>query len=131
MTRPVPLQRLSDPNRGTLCVAECGREVPFTVQRIFHIYDMPVGGERGHHAHRRQHQFLIAMHGGLEVTTRSRDGEQVCRLENPAQGLHIPPLTWVVIKAATLGSVALVLASDTFDEADYIRDRAEFEALIR
>lgn len=130
MTNLVALQRLSDPKRGTLSVAECGREVPFTVQRIFHIYDMPVGGERGHHAHRQQHQFLIAMHGALAVTLRSRHGEQIFRLDDPAQGLHIPPLTWVVIKAATAGSVALVLASHAFDEADYIRDQTEFETLI-
>ena len=131
MPQPVALQRLADPKRGTLCVAECGREVPFVVQRIFHIYDMPVGGERGHHAHRVQHQFLIAMHGALEVTTRGREGEAVHLLEDPSQGLHVPPLTWLVLRARAPETVALVLTSHVFDEADYIRDRTAFDALIR
>jgi hypothetical protein len=131
MTTPIKLQRLADPKRGTLCVAECGREIPFTVQRIFHIYGMPVGGERGHHAHRQQHQFLIAMQGAVEVTIQDRAGTEVHKLADPGHGLHIPPLTWVVFRALVPDAVVLVLASHLFDEADYIRDRAEFDALIR
>jgi hypothetical protein len=130
MSDTVALQRLTNPKLGTLCVAECGREVPFGVQRVFHIFDMPVGTERGGHAHRAQHQFLIAMHGAMEVLTRGREGEALHRLEDPGEGLYVPPMTWVVIRALAPESVLLVLASHAYDEADYIRDPAEFAALI-
>jgi hypothetical protein len=130
MVKLVRLQKKPDPQRGMLCIAETDRDIPFTVQRIFYMYDMPVDGERGDHAHRAQHQFLIAMHGKLSVIAHSAKGTESFTLDEPALGLHVPPMTWLTIRALTSGAVCLVLSSDHYDEADYIRDRTEFDRLI-
>ena len=130
MPRLIALQNIADPRRGPLCVAEAEREVPFAIRRIFYIYDLPAGIERGGHAHRAQHQFLIAMHGSLAVQAWSKNGAEDFLLDHPGQGLHAPPLTWLAIRALTPGAICLVLCSDRFDEADYIRNRAEFDRVI-
>lgn len=130
MPRLIALQSIADPSRGPMCVVEAEREVPFAIRRIFYMYDLPVGIERGGHAHRAQHQFLIGMHGSLAVQTWSTRGAEDFLLEHPRQGLHAPPLTWLVIRALDPAAICVVLCSDRFDEADYIRNRAEFDRLI-
>jgi hypothetical protein len=129
MARLIPLQSIRDP-RGTLVVMETGRQVPFNMPRLFLLLDMPQGGTRGDHAHRAQHQLLVPVHGALEVETIDRGGTAHYVLEDPAVGLHAPPLTWLKIKALQPGASCLVLTSERFDEADYIRDFAEFERLV-
>jgi hypothetical protein len=128
--RLVTLKTIADPGRGTMSIAEVGPDVPFPVERVFYMYGLPKDGERGQHAHRAQHQFVIAMHGVLEARTWSASGEHAFSLDHPGIGLHIPPLTWLVIRAMTQDAVSLVLTSAHYDEGDYIRDRAEFVRLI-
>lgn len=116
--------------RGSLAFAEVDAQVPFGVTRIFHLYGLHVGVARGGHAHRRCHQFLISMAGSFSVTTRGRDGVFDWQLDSPASGLHIPPGQWVDLVPTLPGSVLLVLASERYDEADYIRNRDAFEVFV-
>jgi dTDP-4-dehydrorhamnose 3,5-epimerase-like enzyme len=126
----VELQAIVDPARGTLVVVEAARQVPFDFPRIFMLCDVPKGATRGDHAHRQQHQLLVVTAGAFDVTIEGREGRRQYRLDDPKVGLHVPPQTWVTMQAAAQGSTCIVLASAFFDEADYIRDRAEFAALL-
>jgi hypothetical protein len=126
----VELQAIADPARGTLVVMEAGRQVPFDFPRIFMLCDVPKGAMRGDHAHRQQHQLLVVTAGAFDVAVEGREGRRHYRLDDPKVGLHVPPQTWVTIHSAAQGSTCIVLTSAIFDEADYIRDRAEFERLL-
>lgn len=128
--RLVDLPEFGETERGTLAVASCGAQVPFTVRRTFMIYDVPDDVVRGGHAHRHCQQFLLCMAGAADLLTEDAAGAGSYRLGKPNQGLYVPALTWLSIKPASPETVVLVLASDAFDEADYIRDRAAFEALV-
>jgi UDP-2-acetamido-3-amino-2,3-dideoxy-glucuronate N-acetyltransferase len=126
----IPLQAIRDARSGTLVVMESGKQVPFDMPRLFLLRDIGAGAVRGDHAHRAQHQFLVPVHGALEVEAVDRGGTARHLLEDPAVGLHAPPLTWLRIKALKPDSSCLVLASGRYDEADYVRDFAEFQRLI-
>ena len=130
MSGLVALQAIADPARGTLVVMEARRQVPFDFPRIFMLCDVPKGAMRGDHAHRGQHQLLVVTAGAFDVATEDRGGRRQYRLDSPKVGLHVPPLTWVTMHAAVAGSTCIVLTSALYDEADYIRDRAEFERLL-
>ena len=126
----VRLQAFDDPLQGNLCIATAEREVPFRFPRLFFMHGLKAGMRRGDHAHRAQHQFLIAMHGRFDVTWVHAGGSGKITLADPRQGLHVPPLTWIALEALVDDAICLVLASDIYDEADYIRNRAEFDRLI-
>jgi hypothetical protein len=110
-------------------VAECGSHVPFEIKRIFAIYDVPPGEARGAHAHRVQHQFIIMLTGACRITVDDGASQTEDDLTSPKEGLHIPPLVWIELKAFSPDSVCLVLASGLFDADDYVRDYAEFKRL--
>ena len=101
-----------------------------SLPRLFFMHGLKQGTRRGDHAHRAQHQFLIAMHGRFDITWIHAQGGGKITLSDPRQGLHVAPLTWITLEARTDDAVCLVLASDVYDEADYIRNRAEFDRLI-
>ncbi len=130
MAARIALQSIHDPKRGTLVVMESGKDIPFDMPRLFLLRDIPEGASRGDHAHRAQHQLLVPVHGALEVEAIDRGGSVRHVLEDPGTGLHAPPLTWLKLKALKPGSSCLVLTSAKYDEADYIRDFAEFRRLI-
>ena len=117
--------------RGDLCVAEVGPDLPFAVRRSFLIYNVPSAELRGEHAHRRCHQFLMAVKGSVRVTADDGVHRQEFLLDRPSLGLHLPPMTWGIQDRYSEGAVLLVLASDPYDPADYIRDHAEFVAMAR
>jgi dTDP-4-dehydrorhamnose 3,5-epimerase-like enzyme len=127
----IDLVAIPDPARGMLVAMEANRQVPFEVQRVFILCDVPNGAMRGNHAHHQQHQLLIVTAGAFDTVIESREGRQEYRLDGPKHGLHVPPMAWVTMHAAAAGSTCVVLASQHFDEADYIRDRTEFERLLR
>jgi dTDP-4-dehydrorhamnose 3,5-epimerase-like enzyme len=112
--------------RGALAFAQVGTQLPFAAARIFHLFDLRPGVARGGHSHRRCHQFLIAMAGNFAVTTHDGHEATTWRLENPSVGLHVPPGHWVDLVPSNAHSVLAVLASDGYDESDYIRDREIF-----
>jgi len=117
--------------RGDLCVAEVGPDLPFAVQRSFLVYNVPSAELRGEHAHHRCHQFLMAVKGSVRVTVDDGTRREEFVLDRPNLGLHLPPMTWGIQDRYSEGAVLLVLASDTYDAADYIRDYAQFVRLAR
>ncbi len=105
-------------------------EVPFRVRRVFYIYDIPGGEDRGAHAHMACHQFLVAVSGSFEIELDDGRLKRTVVLNRPYFGLHIPPGIWSAEKGFSSGAVCLVLASEKYDEADYIRDYDGFKAFI-
>ena len=101
-------------------------EIPFTVQRIFYLYDIPGGENRGAHAHKECHQFLVAASGSFEVELDDGNTKKTVMLNQPYKGLHIPPGIWASEVNFSSGSICLVLASHRYDEKDYIRTYDEF-----
>lgn len=122
------LPRIDDP-RGKLTFIEDSRHIPFSIRRVFYLYDVPTGESRGAHAHRELHQFLICMSGSFDVALDDGTRKATVHLNRPWKGLHIPPLIWAAEVNFDPGSVCLVLASALYDESDYIRDYDEFRRL--
>lgn len=113
-------------DEGNLTWVERNKNVPFDIQRVFYLYDIPGGEARGAHAHRQCHQFLIAASGAFEVVLDDGINRRTVMLNRPFCGLHIPPGIWAAEQGFSSGSVCLVLASETYDEADYIRNYSDF-----
>ena len=126
----LPLQGIASEDLGLLGVAEYGPHIPFVPRRLFFFCDVPVGIARGGHAHRELEQFIICPLGRVQVDAVDTTGEQSFTLDAPLQGLYIPPMTWVDICFEEAGTIALVLASAEYDEADYIRDKDAFERAL-
>lgn len=123
--RVLTLSRHYDP-RGSLTVAQNDDELPFAIHRVFYLFDIPGGTERGGHSHRQLHQMLVAVSGSFTVTLT--DGVETRRvvLNRPYHGLYIPPGVWNTMDDFASGSICLVLASAPYDESDYVRDYQEF-----
>ena len=123
----IDIQKIED-RRGNLSVVEkdC---IPFQIKRVYYLYDVPSNANRGGHAHKEQQEFLIALSGSFEVIID--DGKDIQRiiLNKPFKGLLIPSGIWRELENFSSGSVCLVLASDTFDENDYIRNYKKFKLL--
>jgi hypothetical protein len=126
----VELPEIAD-DRGRLMFAEVDRHVPFSVRRVFAIYGVPVGQERGAHAHRRTHQFVIMLSGSCAVDFDDGTNIGTEFLSTPTQALHVPPLVWIKLRDFSSTSICLVLASELYDAADYIRELGEFKRLVQ
>jgi hypothetical protein len=111
--------------------AEVARHVPFSIERVFSIYDVPVGVSRGGHAHRSQEQFLVMLAGACTIVAEDESGLAEERLKGPTEGLYVPACVWIELRDFAPGSVCLVLASGPFEERDYIRDYGEFKRVIQ
>ncbi len=112
---------------GNITAVTNNENIPFKVSRVFYIYDIPGGEERGAHAHKECHQFLIAASGSFEVELDDGRNKRTITLNRPYFGLHIPPGIWAAEKGFSSGAICLVLASHKYDEKDYIRDYADFK----
>ncbi|MGY1689552.1 sugar 3,4-ketoisomerase [Geodermatophilus sp. SYSU D01105] len=124
--RIVELPRIVDP-RGNLTFIEGGTHVPFAVQRVFYLYDVPGGESRGGHAHRELEQLIIAANGSFDVIVDNGSEHERFSLNRSYYGLYVPSMIWTHLENFSSGSVSLVLASLTYDEADYYRDYDEFQ----
>ena len=120
----ISLPKIEDP-RGNLSVIE-GNILPYDIKRVYYLYDVPSGAERGGHSHIDQQEFLIALSGSFEVIVNDGNDEKTFMLNKPNQGLLIPIGLWRELKNFSSGAVCLVVASDVFKEDDYIRDFEEF-----
>ena len=111
---------------GNITVIENNMNIPFKVRRIYYLYDIPGGEARGGHAHYELEQFIIAASGSFDVILD--DGKNIKRvtLNRPNLALHIVPGLWRELDNFSSGSISLVLASDEYDEKDYIRDYNTF-----
>lgn len=126
------LKRHHSDRKGDLTVVENGKTLPFEVRRIFYLYDVPGGEDRGGHAHKQQHQLIIAASGSFSVTLDDGKVKRTFLLNRPYQGLYVLPGIWNELNDFSSGSVCLVLTSDVYDECDYIRtykDFCEFKSL--
>ena len=111
---------------GNITAIENNINIPFVVSRVFYLYDIPGGEDRGAHAHKECHQFLVAASGSFEVQLDDGNEKKTVMLNQPYRGLHIPPGIWASEINFSSGSICLVLASHKYDESDYIRDYKEF-----
>lgn len=100
--------------------------VPFKIERVFYLYDIPGGKSRGAHAHKECHQFLIAASGSFEVLLDDGRNKRTVVLNRPYLGLHIPPGIWASEQEFSSGSICLVITSHKYDERDYIREYNDF-----
>ena len=125
----ITLPKISD-HRGNLTFVEAERHVPFPVRRVFYVYDIPSGEQRGAHAHDKLHQAIICLSGGLDVTLDDGKEQRVVHLNRPWFALHIPPRIWAAEGNFDPGTVYCVLASDYYDAADYYRDYDEFRQVV-
>ena len=112
--------------QGNLTVVENSHIFPFQIQRVFYLYDIAGGENRGAHAHEECHQFLIAASGSFEISLNDGKFKRQVFLNRPDIGLHIPPGIWASEINFSSGAICLVLASHTYNEKDYIRDYQEF-----
>ncbi len=125
--RVIELPKISDP-RGNITFIEAERHISFPIRRVYYIYDVPGGAERGGHAHKALYQLLIAISGSFDVVLN--DGMDTTRihLNRSYYGLIVNPWIWREMDNFSSGSVCLVLASDYYSESDYIRSYDDFIA---
>lgn len=111
---------------GNMSIADGINEIPFKVDRVFWIYDIPAGESRGAHAHRECHQFIIAASGAFEVEADDGTEKKTFYLNRPFYGLHIPPGIWAHELNFSAGAICLVLTSHPFNDAEYIKSYEEY-----
>jgi dTDP-4-dehydrorhamnose 3,5-epimerase-like enzyme len=121
------LPKIADP-RGNLTFIEEGRHVPFDIKRVYYLYDVPGGAERGGHAHKKLQQLIVAMSGSFDVVLDDGSGKHRFHLNRSNYGLYIPHMIWRELDNFSSGSVCMVLASEFFEEDDYYRDYAQYVA---
>lgn len=116
-------------SRGNLAVIE-KETIPFKIKRVYYLYDVPSNSYRGGHAHKKLKQFLIALSGSFDVRLKDGKSETIVTLNKPDKGLLIEPGTWREIENFSSGAICLVVASEVYDEDDYIRDFNEFVSYL-
>ncbi|MGE0785389.1 MAG: FdtA/QdtA family cupin domain-containing protein [Sandaracinaceae bacterium] len=122
----VELAKISD-KRGDLVVAELDRHVPFLVERMYALLNVPEGEERGGHAHKELEQLLVVLSGSLELTVDDGESRQRYALDSNTWGIYIRPMVWRELHAFAPNTVCVVLASAVYDESDYLRDYDAFK----
>ena len=118
------IPKIEDP-RGNLSVIE-NNVIPFEIKRVYYLYDVPSGAERGGHSHIEQKEFLVALSGSFDVILNDGKQEKKVSLNKPFEGLLITNRIWRELKNFSSGAVCLVIASDVFSEEDYIREFQDF-----
>lgn len=123
--RIIELPKITD-TRGNLSFIEGGRHVPFDIKRVYYLYDVPGGADRGAHAHKGLQQFIIAMSGSFDVVLDDGKSQKRFHLNRSYYGLYVCPMMWRYLDNFSSGAVCMVLASDYYNEDDYIRDYDAF-----
>lgn len=127
--RLIELPKISDV-RGNLTFVEGHSHIPFDIKRVYYLYDVPGGADRGEHAHRQLEQFIISMSGSFDVTLSDGVNQKTFHLNRSYYGLYVCPMMWRYLDNFSSGAVCLVLASKPYTEDDYIRDKDEFLRLV-
>jgi hypothetical protein len=127
--RIIDLPKILEP-RGNLTFIEANQHVPFPIQRVYYLYDVPGGAERGGHAHKALHQLIVAISGSFDVVLDDGHEKQRHHLNRSYFGLYVCPMIWRELDNFSSGSVCLVLASHHYDEDDYYRDYTEYRAAL-
>lgn len=126
----IDLRKISDP-RGNLTPVEGAQDIPFDIKRVYYLYDVPSGQSRGGHAHKELQQLIVAANGSFTITLDDGQNKRSYTLNRPYQGLSIVPGIWRVLDDFSSGAVLLCLASEHYEEADYIRNYREFKKYKR
>ena len=121
----IELPKIKD-RSGNITFVENNIHIPFNIKRVFYLYDIPGGEDRGAHSHNECHQFLVAVSGSFEVLLDDGKIKKTIMLNQPSRGLHIPPGIWASEINFSSGAICLVLASEKYDEKDYIREYDKF-----
>lgn len=123
--RLIELPKIEE-RRGNLTFVEGDSHIPFKIERVFYVYDIPSGEARGAHANRRMQELVVCVSGSLDVVVDDGNKKEIIHLNRPFRGLYIPPMTWCNMENFDPGTVYVVLASTKFDPGDYIRDYKQF-----
>jgi len=121
----IQLPKISE-RKGAITPIYSGEHVPFQIERVFYLYDVPGGSERGGHAHKNLEQLIIAASGCFDVMIDDGNNKKVVELNRPYFALHVKPGIWREIFNFSSGAICLVLASEKYDPEDYIRDYSTF-----
>jgi hypothetical protein len=112
--------------RGNLSFVEANKHIPFGIERVYYLYDVPGGAERGGHAHKVLHQLIIAISGSFDIHLDDGVSKKTIHMNRSYNGLYVCPMIWREIDNFSSGAVCLVLASDLYDESDYYRNYGNF-----
>ena len=126
----IELPKIADP-RGNLTFVESGRHIPFEIKRIFYLYDVPGGETRAGHALKKCYQFIIAISGSFDLILDDGTRKERYHLNRSYYGLYVPPLIWREIENFSTNSVCMVIASEFYNEEDYLREYPEFIKAVR
>jgi len=123
--RIIELPKMTDP-RGSLSFVENGNQIPFDIRRVYYLYDVPAGAERGGHAHKELNQLIVAMSGSFDIVLDDGSEKKRFQMNRPYYGLYVCPMIWRELDNFSSGAVCMVLASSLYDENDYYRDYDEY-----
>lgn len=126
----IDLPKISDP-RGNLTFVEENRQFPFDIKRVYYLYDVPGGAERGGHAHKEMNQLIIAMSGSFDVVLDDGYERKRYHMNRSYYGLYVCPMVWRELDNFSSGAVLLSLASNYYDESDYYREYSDFLKDVR
>jgi hypothetical protein len=126
----IDLPKINEP-RGNLTFVEGRRHIPFDIKRVYYLYDVPGGSERGGHAHIALHQLIIAMSGSFDIHLDDGISKKTMHMNRSYYGLYVCPMIWREIDNFSSGAVCMVLASEFYEESDYYRDYNKFVADVR
>ena len=124
--RIINLPSIESDRKGRLTPIYNSEHVPFDIKRVYYLYDVPAGSERGGHAHRELQQLIISVSGSFDVVIKDGAKEETFSLNRPFYGLYMPRHIWRELTNFSAGSICLVLASELYEAQDYIRDFEEF-----
>lgn len=126
----IELPKITDP-RGNLTFVEGGNHIPFEIKRVYYLYDVPGGAERGGHAHKELHQLIVAMSGSFDVVLDDSNRKRRFHLNRSYYGLYLCPMVWRELDNFSSGSVCMVLASNRYSEDDYYRNYRDYTKALR
>lgn len=129
--RIIDLPKITDPRGNLTFIEGGGRHVPFDIKRVYYLYDVPGGAERGGHGHKALHQLIIAMSGSFDVLLDDGYEKKRFHLNRSYYGLYVCPMIWRELDNFSSGSVCMVLASNLYDEEDYYREYDPFIETVR
>ena len=125
----VELPKITDP-RGNLSFYESGNQIPFVIKRTYWIYDVPGGVERGSHAFKTSHEFIVSLSGSFDVVLHDGKEEKVFHMNRSYYGLYVPNMIWRTLNNFSTNAITLVVASTLYDENDYIRGFENYKTFI-
>lgn len=125
----IQFDQIGDPAAGYITSTQFSEKIPFEIKRVFWIHGTPETTVRGQHANKQTEEVLVALSGGIRISTETIDSDQTFELTSPGQGLYIPAMCWTELIFQE-GTIGLCLASTDFDDADYVRDHGFFRHLL-